>query len=389
MKIVADENIPFVRQCFEKLGEVFTYPGRRINSDIVKDADILLVRSITKVDENLLGGSNVRFAATATIGIDHLDIDYLRKQEVKFASAAGCNANSVAEYIVAALLILARRHEFSLSEKTIGIVGVGNVGSRVVEKAGILNMNILQNDPPLERKTHYAHFRPLEELLEQSDILTLHVPLSYDGQDKTYHLADADLFEKMKNGSFLINTSRGAVVNNTSLLTALEQSKLSGAVLDVWEGEPEINEELLGAVDIGTPHIAGYSLDGKTNAALLIYQAACNFLNVQCDWKTPQLPPPQHPEIRIDADKKNDEQILAEAVEKACDLERDDQALRKILKIPLPERKKFFDELRSEYPTRREFNSIQVNVKGINHKVGEKLKALGFTMVVSKITGKM
>ena len=289
MKIVADENIPFVEQIFGRLGEVATYAGREIDSSSVKEANILLLRSVTRVDENLLGGSKVRFVGTATIGCDHVDIDYLKKQGIAFSSAAGSNANSVAEYIVAALLILARRHAFSLSGKTIGVVGVGNVGSRVVEKAGILNMNTLQNDPPLARKTHSAHFRPLEELLQESDILTLHVPLTYEGQDATCHLANNSLFQKLKSDSFLINTSRGAVVDNQALLMALKEGKLAGAVLDVWEGEPEISEELLTAVELGTPHIAGYSLDGKTNATLLIYQATCNFLNVSCEWELPQV----------------------------------------------------------------------------------------------------
>ena len=277
MNIVADENIPYVAEAFRKLGDVFTYPGRRIDSRAVKDAGILLVRSITKVDEHLLHGSGVRLVATATIGYDHIDLDYLRSEGIELASAAGCNASSVAEYVVAALLILARRHKFSLSGKTIGVVGVGNVGSRVVEKARILGMDVLQNDPPLERKTGKACFRILDELLARSDILTLHVPLTREGQDATYHMADEALFRKMKNGSFLINTSRGAVVDNTHLVTALKQKRLEGAVLDVWEREPEINEGLLRAVDIGTSHIAGYSLDGKTNPYSLAWDNT--FLN--------------------------------------------------------------------------------------------------------------
>ncbi len=378
MKIVADENIPFVKQAFEKLGEVVTYPGRHINSAAVKESDILLVRSITRVDEPLLRGSKIRFVATATIGCDHIDIDYLKKESIQFASAAGCNANSVAEYLAAALLILARRHGFSLSEKTIGVVGVGNVGSRVVEKAGILNMNTLQNDPPLSRKTGELHFRPIEEILKQSDIITLHVPLTYEGQDATYHMVNDSFLEKMKKGSFLINTSRGAVVDNPALLMSFRQNKLKGAVLDVWEGEPEINEELLRAVELGTPHIAGYSLDGKTNATILIYRAVCHFLKVPCDWQLPELPSPPCPKIEVDDSGENDEKILAEVVKKAYDLERDDKALREVLEIPQSQRQIFFDQLRSKYPVRREFNSIEVNVKGANQELSQKLKALGF-----------
>ncbi len=379
MKIVVDENIPFLEQAFGKLGEVITFPARDINSRAVKEADILLVRSPTKVDEHLLTGSKVRFVATATVGYDHLDTDYLEKEGIEFASAAGSNANSVAEYVVAALLILARRHGFSLSEKTIGVVGVGNVGSCVVEKAGILDMNILQNDPPLSKKTGEARFRPIEELLEQSDILTLHVPLTYEGLYATYHMANNNIFKRMKRGSFLINASRGRVVDEPNLLIALKQKRLAGAVLDVWEGEPEINEELLKAVDLGTSHIAGHSFDGKTNGTLMIYRATCHFLNIPPDWELPELPSPPCPKIEVDGSGANNEEILSEVVKKAYDLERDDAALREILQIPShEERKNFFARLRSEYPLRREFNSFEVNVKGANEKVGQKIEALGF-----------
>jgi erythronate-4-phosphate dehydrogenase len=382
MKIVADENIPYVAEAFRKLGDVFTYPGRRIDSRAVRDAGILLVRSITKVDEHLLRGSGVRFVGTATIGYDHIDLDYLRNEGIEFASAAGCNANSVAEYVVAALLVLAHRHKFSLSGKTIGVVGVGNVGSRVVEKARILGMHVLQNDPPLARKPSKACFRTLDELLPHSDILTLHVPLTREGQDATYHMADDALFRKMKNGSFLINTSRGAVVDNTRLVTTLKQGKPRGAVLDVWEGEPEIKEDLLRTVDIGTPHIAGYSLDGKTNATVFIYKAACRLLNLPCEWELPRLPSPPHPKIELEGVERNDEEILSEIVRRAYDIERDDEALREILNIPSTERKRFFDKLRSGYPLRREFGSFEVKLDGVDERLRQKIAGIGFHPVL-------
>jgi erythronate-4-phosphate dehydrogenase len=383
MKIVADENIPYVAEAFRKLGDVVTYPGRRIDSRAVRDAGILLVRSITRVDEHLLRGSGVRLVATATIGYDHIDLDYLRSERIEFASAAGCNANSVAEYVVAALLILARRYRFSLSRKTIGVVGVGKVGSRVVEKTNTLGMSVLQNDPPLERKTGKACFRTLDELLPRSDILTLHVPLTCEGQDATYHMADESLFRKMKNGSFLINTSRGAVVSNTHLVTALKQGRLEGAVLDVWENEPKISEDLLRAVDLGTPHIAGYSLDGKTNATVFIYRAACHFLNLPCEWELPLLPSPPHPKIALEEVERNDEEILSEIVKRAYDIERDDKALREILNIPSTKRKRFFDELRSGYPLRREFGSFEVKLGGVNERLRRKIAGIGFHPVLS------
>jgi erythronate-4-phosphate dehydrogenase len=378
MKIVADENIPFAEEAFGKLGEVVTFPGRQIDPAKVKEAEILLVRTVTPVNEYLLKGSRVRFVATATIGFDHLDLDYLKKEGIGFASAAGCNANSVAEYIVAALLLLAHCYKFSLSGKTIGVVGVGNVGSRVVEKANILEMSVLQNDPPLARKTGEARFRPLEELLQKSDILTLHVPLTYQGEDATYHMAGESLFAKMKKGSFFINTSRGAVVDSPGLLRALKSRRLSAALLDVWEGEPEISEELLRAVALGTPHIAGYSREGKANATLLIYRATCRFLNLSPHWQPASLPPPPCPKIEVEGEGRSPEEILAEAVGKAYDLKRDDRALRRILEISSRERKTYFDRLRSEYPVRREFNSFKVKLTSSNEKVLNILQALGF-----------
>lgn len=386
MKIVADENIPFVKEAFGSFGNLVACPGRLINSSLLKEADILLIRSVTRVDKQLLKGTKVRFVASATIGCDHVDSDYLAAEGIRFVSAAGANANSVAEYIVAALLVLSRRHEFSLSQKTIGVVGVGNVGSRVVKKAHILNMTILQNDPPLKRKTPEERFRPLEELLAQADFLTLHVPLTYEGQDATYHIGDNALFEKMKDGSFLINTSRGAVVNNQDLALALKERRLSAAVLDVWEGEPEIDEGLLGAVDLATPHIAGYSLDGKSNATVLIYEATCHFLNVACEWHLPELPPHPSPHIEVDGRGRMDEELLSEIVRQAYDLERDDQNLRHILQTPLHHRKEYFDRLRNNYPVRREFNSISINIKGATEGVKQKLSALGFHLQEDKYT---
>ncbi len=378
MKIVADENIPFVEQAFAGIGEVAVYQGRNIDPSAVKEADILIIRSVTQVDSSLLKGSRVRYVATATIGYDHIDVEYLKKRGIGFAAASGSNANSVAEYIVAALLKLADRHKFSLSGKIIGVVGVGNVGSRIVEKTKILGMNVIRNDPPLARKTGDVRFHPLEKLLNQSDILTFHVPLTYHGQDATYHMAAGNLFKKMKKDSFLINTSRGAVVDGTDLLSALRKNILAGAVLDVWENEPEINEDLLKAVDIGTPHIAGYSLEGKTNGTVIVYRKICDFLKIPYRWELPPLPSPAFPEIEICVNGKSDEKILTEVIEKVYNIRYDDRSLRNILKAAPEDKKHFFDGLRKNYPLRREFNAVKINATGENSRVKRKLKELGF-----------
>ena len=256
MHIVANKHTPYIEQAFANAGSLTLLGTLDIRKESVRDADALIVRSETRVNRELLEGSAVRYVGTVTIGTDHIDKEYLAQKGIAFASAPGSNSNSVAEYIASALLTLARRHHFSLQGKTLGVVGVGNVGSKVVRVARALGMEVVENDPPLQRETGDARFRPLSDVLD-CDFVTLHVPMQKEGLDATYHLFDDALMSKMKPASFLLNSSRGAVVRGDALLSALKQKNLAGAVLDVWEKEPAINVELLRAVDIGTPHIAG------------------------------------------------------------------------------------------------------------------------------------
>ena len=232
MKIVADENIRYVSEAFSAMGEVVLRPGRAIIADDVRDAEVLLVRSVTQVNQDLLGGSAIRFVATATIGEDHIDRAYLARNNVGFSSAPGCNANSVGEYLVASLLHLAEKYDFDLRDKSMGIVGVGNVGSNVARKAAALGMTVVLNDPPLAEATSDAKYRPLEEILA-CDIITTHVPITKDGPHPTWHLVDESFLGTMKPGSILINSARGPVVDNMALLAALKSNHLLGAVLDV------------------------------------------------------------------------------------------------------------------------------------------------------------
>jgi erythronate-4-phosphate dehydrogenase len=214
MKIVADTNIPFVAECFSSIGKVEVVAGRDITPSAVSNADILLVRSVTLVGKGLLAGSKVRFVATATIGFEHIDTEYLAKNNIGFASAPGSNANSVAEYIVAALLSVARKKRIQLEGKSIGIVGVGNVGSKVEKKVKALRMKVYLNDPPLQRGTGDAKYLPIEELFD-CDFLTLHTPLTFEGIDKTFHLADEKFFKSLRAGSAFINTARGGVTDGS------------------------------------------------------------------------------------------------------------------------------------------------------------------------------
>jgi len=283
MKIIADSRIPFVQEAFSDVAEVTILDTQQIVPEAIRDADALLIRSEIKVDKSLLHDSRVKFVATATIGTDHIDVDYLQHRGIGFASAPGSNANSVAEYIVAALLVLEERCKISLAGKTLGVVGVGNVGSIVVRYARALGLQVLQNDPPLARATGNPVFLPLVELVN-ADIITIHVPLTKTGPDKTLRLFDDRRICAMRPGSVLINTSRGAVVETAAIKNALRARHLAACVLDVWENEPAIDAELLSLVTLGTPHIAGYSFDGKVNGTVMIHRAACEYFGLVSSW---------------------------------------------------------------------------------------------------------
>jgi erythronate-4-phosphate dehydrogenase len=374
--VVADENIPYAREVFGRLGEVRLVHGRRITRDVLRSADLLFVRSITPVEPPLLDNTRVGFLGTATIGTDHINEAYLASRSISFASAPGSNANSVAEYMVAALLVMAERRGFELAGKTIGIVGVGNVGSRVAQKVRALGMTPLLNDPPIQRVTGEERYRPLDELLG-ADVLTFHVPLTQTGEDATLHLCDAALLGKLRPGCIVINTSRGPVVDGAALREHLARGRLS-AVLDVWEGEPDIDADLLGLVSIATPHIAGYSLDGKVNGTLMIYRAACEFLGIEPERIPLDLPVPEPAVLHIDASGRPPEDVLREAVLSSYDILRDDAALRRIGQMDALGRGSFFDRLRKEYPVRREFPSRRIVLRNASGELAEQLKLLGF-----------
>jgi erythronate-4-phosphate dehydrogenase len=382
MKIIADANIPFVKDCFSSIGEVEVFPGREIKPGIVGDADCLLVRSVTRVDLDLLAGSRVRFVGTATIGFDHIDIEYLMRSNIGFASAPGSNANSAAEYVIAGLLEIGRKYKIRLDGKSIGIIGVGNVGSRVAKKCAALGMKVLLNDPPLQRESGDAKYLPLEELYD-CDFITLHTPLTFGGIDKTFHLAGEKFFKSLKAGCVFFNTSRGGVVDTEAMKASVRSGQLETTVLDVWDDEPNIDTELLEMVDIGTPHIAGYSLDGKIAGMIMIYKAVCEYfgLNAKFDVEDflPELPVP---EIKIEPAAGSEQDLLRGAVEKIYRISEDDLKLRQILDVPAERKGKFFDDLRKNYPVRREFQNTKIEfatkaTEGTEN-LSKKLKGIGF-----------
>lgn len=376
--IVADRNIPYAQDAFRRLGEVVLVDTGGIVPRAVHAADAVIVRSETRVGRALLDGSRVRFVGTATIGTDHIDTRYLGEQGIAFASAPGSNANSVAEYVTAALLALAERRGASLAAMTLGVVGVGHVGIKVVNAAAALGMNVLHCDPPLARATGESRFLPLDGLMD-ADIVTLHVPLTTDGADPTYHLFDIRRLRKMKPGAVLINTARGGVVDSAALKEVLGAGALSAAILDVWEDEPSIDAGLLRRTLLATPHIAGYSLDGKVNAVRMMCDALYRHAGAD-PHGAPEfhLPPPAIGRITLSAADRGGAPALHSVVGRCYDILRDDRRLRGLEAVPEIQRGEYFRQLRKEYPVRREFPATTVVLPTEKASLAGPLRQLGF-----------
>ena len=277
-KIVIDDKIPYISEKLALLADEVVYKdGSAIGADDVRDADALIVRTRTRCDEQLLKGSKVRFVATATIGYDHIDTDYMQRAGIAWTSCPGCNAGSVTQYVACSLLLLQQQKELDLQHSVIGIVGCGHVGSKVMTAAERLGLRVLICDPPLG----CDGFVPMDVIEREADIITFHVPLTKTGPYPTWHLADDAFFHRLPRVPYIINTSRGSVVDNQALLSALHDGRVRDAVIDVWEGEPQLNTELLQRVFIGTPHIAGYSADGKVNADNMVLDALCQYFGLK------------------------------------------------------------------------------------------------------------
>jgi erythronate-4-phosphate dehydrogenase len=377
LRIVADENMPLVKEFFEEFGEIKFLPGRSITADDVRDADILLVRSITRVDETLLKGSRVRFVGTATIGFDHIDVDYLKKNKIGFACAPGCNASSVVEYVISTLSVLAEQGQFNLHEKTVGIVGVGNVGELLQKRLTQIGIHCVCNDPPRTAKGEEG-FIGLDELMRMADIVTIHTPLIKEGEYKTHHLFDAPRLNELKAHAILINTARGSVVDNNVLRELLEKRHDVRAVLDVWENEPDINLDLLHKTAIATPHIAGYSLDGKIRGTEMIYKAVCRHFGLPVRKKAGQFAPdPALEKLNFSEDQSIDE-ALNIAIRSCYDVRRDDASMRDAACRFNTAFGSAFDNLRKNYPVRREFSNLKIKIKHGKVEVIDVFKALGF-----------
>lgn len=364
MNIVADQNMPLVTELFGEYGRVTLLPGRQIRPADVSGADVLLVRSTTRVDQTLLAGSRVRFVGSATIGVDHVDTDWLAEQGIAFANAPGCNARAVVEYDLAALARVAP----DWRERRIGVVGCGNVGRRVLAQLRALDVACVGYDPFLSPQSRdlAAELVSFSDVLE-SDVLCLHTPLTRDGPFPTWHLFNDAVIGRLRPGTVLLNAGRGAAVDNDALLQRLEKRGDLRVVLDVWEGEPEINRALLQAVDVATPHIAGYSLAGRELGTEMVLAA---FLSWQ-GLSGKRAPATREPRLLEAAATLNDA-ILA-----AYPIATDHDAMVAAL-APLARTSAAFDELRRHYPQRREFSEYRYSSEGMAAELCTSLQALGF-----------
>ncbi|MBN2480885.1 MAG: 4-phosphoerythronate dehydrogenase [Bacteroidales bacterium] len=371
MKIVVDKDIPFIKGILEPFADVEYLPGNGILNHNLIDADALLIRTRTLCNGELLDQTNVRFIGTATIGYDHIDIAYCDANRIVWRNAPGCNAGSVNQYIASSLVQLAKRHGFSLRDRAFGVVGVGHVGSRVVHTAELLGMHVYLCDPPRVEKEGICGFIDLEGILRESDIITFHVPLQAGKVYNTHHMIGTKLLERTNPGTFIINTSRGPVGDTGALKSALKSGRIRGLVADVWEDEPDIDGDLLSMADIATPHIAGYSADGKANGTAMIVQEASRFFNLGLNqWRPEDIPPPGHPEININCRGHTEEEILSEAILGSYDVLEDDQQLRR---SPVD-----FEKLRSGYPVRREFNSYILKLSASWTSIERRCRRMGF-----------
>jgi len=390
MKIYFDENMPFAKEFFSELchlpcgkhsgaelGELIPFSGRNLSAEQVADADVLLVRSITQVNEKLLHLNNrLSFVGSATIGMDHIDQSYLAKRNITFHSAPGCNAISVAEYVLSALVVLAERYLLNLLSLTVGIVGGGNTGSRLSEKLTALGIKHKICDPLLAEKKEQGYniteidnrdYVSLDEVLA-CDVISLHVPKIEGGEHPTYKLLNSDNLVKLREDQILISACRGDVIDNHALLALKKSGHGLKVVLDVWQGEPDVLEALIPYTEIATAHIAGYSLEGKARGSEMLYQALCKQLNVEAKYKLKNfLPSASIPAIEINQDFN--QILLNQLVKMVYDVRRDDAIFRQQLFV------QGFDSLRKNYPVRREFSAVTVTLSpnamsDVPHRLG-------------------
>ena len=372
MQIVADENIPLLDEFFSAFGPIARHPGRGIDRAALGDAEVLLVRSVTRVDRALLEGSRVRFVGTCTIGTDHLDLDYFAEAGIAWSSAPGCNARGVVDYVLGCLLALAETTGRPLAGLRYGVVGAGQVGGRLVQVLRGLGWPVLVCDPP-RQAAEGGDFVDLATILRECDVISLHTPLDAG----TRHLLGAEQLRALRPGAWLINASRGPVVDNAALKAHLRAGADLQVALDVWEGEPLADPELAALCRIATPHIAGYSLDGKLRGTAQIYRAYCVAMGLEERVRLADLLPPAWLEAMALHTGASPEWALASLCRAVYDPRRDDADFRRSLVGDAAQRKAAFDALRKHYPYRREIDGLRVRLDGEAPRLAELVRALG------------
>jgi erythronate-4-phosphate dehydrogenase len=371
MKIIIDDKIPYLKGVLEPFAEVLYLPGAATTPELVRDADALITRTRTLCDERLLEGSTVKYIASATIGADHIDAEYCKKRRIAWSNAPGCNAGGVCQYVAAALFAYVQKNHLQLRDLTIGIVGVGHVGEKVASVCHAIGMKVLLNDPPRQRTEGTEAFTALDRIQKHSDIISFHVPLSSAGEFATWHMVDDGFIKGLGKKPLLINSCRGEVFDTAAVRSALAFGGLSGAVIDCWEDEPEIDLQLLEKADIGTPHIAGYSRDGKANGTMMSVRAVSRFFKLGIDdWEPTGERLQERTNIQLDGRDKDQESVLAEAVLATYDILADDCCLRAAPGS--------FEHLRDHYPLRREFHNYLIEARNIDKTAMSVLAKIGF-----------
>ncbi len=356
--ILIDENIPLLAEALEPAlngaSQIIHYPGRMLPMEKLGKCEALFVRSVTRVDEGILADTNIVFVGTATSGLEHVDTEYLRRQNIRFVDAQGCNANSVAEYVVYAMLEWAEARQTSLRGRSIGIVGFGNIGTRVADYAHRLGMTVLVNDPPLKAKNiafpEYVDYTEFDDLVNSADVVTAHVPFKRDGKNTTLGMFGEAEYARMKDGALFIHTSRRLIASESALLPHLYQKRLYAAI-DVWEQEPLVNRELAGLCLLATPHVAGYTFEGKINGSRIMAEKYGEFFGVKPDMSIFERAVAREHAIIPDFDDQNG---LKELLRESRRLDEDTDMLLETLATPEHQHQVLFDKLRKNYPLRRE-----------------------------------
>ena len=375
MNIIIDNKIPFIKGILEPFAEIRYLSPQLINNTNIKNADALIIRSVTKCNNELLHNTKIKFIATATIGFDHIDTNYCKENGIAWINAPGCNSTAVQQYTINAILYLGKQYKLDITKLTLGIVGIGNIGSKVVKSAKALGINILLNDPPRERNENSDEFVNIETIRKESNIISFHVPLTYEGIDKTYHMVDEYFIDGLKMKPFIINTARGEIAKSDELFTAIRDKKIQKAILDVWDNEPYITQNLAEQVLLGTPHIAGYSIEGKARGSLMAITEIIDFFGFEIDKvEAEKKIMPRKQNIMLNCEDQPEDEILEQLLSDTYSIKKDHELFMYNLHN--------FEKLRSEYNYRHDYTGYNILPANCSETIVEKLKMIGFGVLV-------